>query len=386
LISSLLILSLLVVVETSHSTSTHNPGIHFQLNSPATRLGIYGSYRLIPGLTTLTCKCAEKDTELLGLKSKHEEAITALTKGHADIISHLTAEFQEKLTVHTETHEKEKQALTNLVQHELENRLDSAFRFLDSSWTKQRKLIEQEYSSLINTLRSENGGLKGQLAAEKTRLDEREKLVAAREHDVKASKKALSKNVQKRRSELEKSRGKLLKLQTVLSLVSEYQTDCMLMTQHQASQYYEDAQEQAQVNMTLAQQEAQSIVEVAQARAEEILQQAQAAAESIFAETQRQSEALSWEGSRRSPTLSDASSSVYSLRSFESLPILEESHGEQSTDSHEHGSRTPNSISRRSSFSGTKKRSSAMRRRPSKSSFVTGIVEIAYRTSFSTIR
>src|SRR6201999_1417792 len=125
-----------------------------------------------------TCKCAEKDMELLGLRVKQEETITALTKGHADIISHLTAEFQSKLAVQSETAAIEQRIMMDLVQSELESRLDSAFRSLDSSWAKQKKLIAQEHTSLIEALRAENDKAKAKLEAERASLAEREKILA----------------------------------------------------------------------------------------------------------------------------------------------------------------------------------------------------------------
>jgi hypothetical protein len=255
--------------------------------------------------------------------------------------------------------------LEEMLQLELEDRLDSAFRALDSSWAKQKALITHEYSSLIEVLRSENDKVRAQLEDDRKALEKREKAVAIREQEVKSSKKVLTKNVQKRRSELDKSRRELLKLQSVLSLVSEYQADCLYHAQWEASQYYEDSQEQAQVAISLAQQEAKSIVEAAQAQAEEIMTQAQASTEELFVNSARQNAGLALEGHRRSPTLSDVSTSAYSLRSFESLPILEESPAEGSKQNDR--SRTPNSLSRRASFDATKKkRAAATRRKPSR--------------------
>jgi len=344
------------------SDSTQTPTFHVP-SSSATHLGIYGSYRLLPGLTTLTCKCAEKDTELVLLRSKHEEAIAALTKGHADIISHLTADFENKLRIQAEKHNAEKKSLEDLLLLELENRLYSAFRSLDSSWAKQKALIIQEHSSLVDALRSENEGVRLELEADRAVLEQREKAVTAREQDIKSSKKTLSKNVQKRRAQLQKSRLELSKLQSVLSLVSQYQVDCLYNTSKDVLQIHEDSQEQAQVTVSLAQEEAKSIVEAAQNQVEELMMQAQASAEEIISNAERQSAAFSLEDHRRSPTLSDVSTSAYSLRSFESLPILEESPSEGSRENE--STSTPNSLSRRASFDATrKKRAQATKRKP----------------------
>jgi hypothetical protein len=342
----------------------------------ASHLGLYGSYRLIPGLTTLTCKCIEKDAELFQLKAKHEETIDALTRGNAETISHLTSEFQDRLHIQSSKHAKEGREVADLVYMELETRLGFAFQSLDSSWAKQKERITQDYNLLIQALRTENAHTQKLLEAEKTSLDAREKALSTKERDLKTSKKALTKNVQKRRAQLELSQHKLFKLQSVLSLVSDYEADFLHISQDQAAQFYEDAQEQAQVTLSLAQQEAEGIVEAAQARVEEMLKDARTAAESIIIDARRQAAALALEGGRRSPTGSDVSTSGYSLRSFESLPILEESQAEASQ---QHDANdTPLTLSRRASFDGTKKRlPRAMKRKPSKFSVVIGNFSIA---------
>src|SRR6201996_8042077 len=89
----------------------------------ATNLGIWGSARLFPGVTTLTCKCAEKDAQI----ASFQESITALSKDHASVISHLTEQNQ----LQKELRDQEHHRMLECAAAELEDRLSAIFAYLD---------------------------------------------------------------------------------------------------------------------------------------------------------------------------------------------------------------------------------------------------------------